>query len=183
MRILEWVAFPLSRGIFSTQGLNPGLTLQADSLSAEPQGKPQNTGVDSLSLLQQIFLTQESNQGLLHSRKILYQLSYQGGPCTYHNHTVLITFSSLQALSHVRLCNRMVCSTSGFPVHHQLLELTKTHVHRVSDAIQPSHLLSSPSPAVNLSQHQGLFQFFTDSDSHSTGVSASASILLMNIQS
>ena len=92
-------------------------------------------------------------------------------------------YSSVPLLIRVRLCNRMVCSTSGFPVHHQLLELTKTHVHRVSDAIQPSHLLSSPSPAVNLSQHQGLFQFFTDSDSHSTGVSASASILLMNIQS
>ena len=47
----------------------------------------------------------------------------------------------------------------GFPVYHQLLELTQTHVHRVSDAIQPSHPLSSPSPpAFNLSQHQGLFK-------------------------
>ena len=59
---------------------NPGIeprspTLQADSLPAEPQGKPKNTGVDSLSLLQRIFPTQESNQGLLHSRWILYQLS------------------------------------------------------------------------------------------------------------
>ena len=51
----------------------------------------------------------------------------------------------------------MDCSTPGSPVHHQLLELAQTHVHRVSDAIQPSHLLSSPSPAFNLSQHQGLF--------------------------
>ena len=57
------------------------------------------------------------------------------------------------------LCDSMDCSTLGFPVHHQLLELTQTHVHRVSDAIQPSHPLSSPSPsAFNLSQHQGLFQ-------------------------
>ena len=49
-------------------------------------------------------------------------------------------------------------STSGLPVHHQLLESTQTHVHRVDDAIQPSHPLSSPSPpALNLSQHQGLF--------------------------
>ena len=47
---------------------------------------------------------------------------------------------------------------TGFPVHHQLLELAYTHVHRVSDAIQPSHPLSSPfPPAFNLSQHQGLF--------------------------
>ena len=52
----------------------------------------------------------------------------------------------------------MDCSTSGFPVHHQFLELTQTHVHRVSDAIQPSHPLLSPSPPVfNLSQHEGLF--------------------------
>ena len=52
----------------------------ADSLPAEPQGKPKNTGVGSLSLLQQIFPTQESNWGLLHCRRILYQLSYQGSP-------------------------------------------------------------------------------------------------------
>ena len=54
----------------------------------------------------------------------------------------------------------MDCSTPGFPVHHQLLELAQTHVHWVSDAIQPSHLLLSPSPpAFNLSQHQDLFQW------------------------
>ena len=62
---------------------NPGIeptspALQADSLPAEPSGKPKNTGVGSLSLLQGIFLTQESNWGLLHCRRILYQLSYQG---------------------------------------------------------------------------------------------------------
>ena len=57
------------------------------------------------------------------------------------------------------LCNPMDCSTPGLPVHHQLLEFTQTHVHRVSDAIQPSHPLLSPSPPTcNLSQHQGLFQ-------------------------
>ena len=51
----------------------------------------------------------------------------------------------------------MDCSTPGFPIHHQLPELAQTHVHWVGDAIQPSHLLSSPSPpALNLSQHQGL---------------------------
>ena len=53
----------------------------------------------------------------------------------------------------------MDCSTPGFPVHHQLLELTQTHVHLVNDVIQPSHPVSSPSPpALNLSQHQGLFK-------------------------
>ena len=53
----------------------------------------------------------------------------------------------------------MDCSTPGLPVHHQLLEFPQTHVHRVDDAIQPPHPLSSPSsPAFNLSQHQGLSQ-------------------------
>ena len=57
------------------------------------------------------------------------------------------------------LCNPMNHSTPGLPVHHQHPEFTQTHVHRVGDAIQPSHPLSSPSPpALNLSQHQGLFQ-------------------------
>ena len=66
---------------------------------------------------------------------------------------------SLVTQSCLTLCNPMDCSTPGFPVHHQLPEFTQTHVHRVGDAIQPSHLLSSPSPpAFNLSQHQDLFQ-------------------------
>ena len=58
------------------------------------------------------------------------------------------------------LCNPMDCSTPGLPVHRHLLAFTQTHVHCVGDAIQPSHPLSSPSsPAFNLSQHQGLFQW------------------------
>ena len=58
----------------------------------------------------------------------------------------------------------MGCSTTGLPVHHQPPEFTQTHVHRVGDAIQPSHPLSSPSPpAFNLSQHQGLFQWVSSS--------------------
>ena len=65
------------------------------------------------------------------------------------------------------MCNSLQpkdCSTPGFPVHHQLLELTQTHVHRVSDTIQQSHSLSSPSPPTfNLSQHQGLFQWVSSS--------------------
>ena len=56
------------------------------------------------------------------------------------------------------LCHPMDCSTPGLPVHHQLPEFTQTHAHRVGDAIQPSHPLSSPSPpALNLVQHQGFF--------------------------
>ena len=58
------------------------------------------------------------------------------------------------------LCDPMNCSTPGLPVHHQLPEFTQTYVHWVSDAIQPCHLLSSLSPpALNLSQHQGLFKW------------------------
>ena len=70
-----------------------------------------------------------------------------------------LQFSSVQSLSHVRLCDPTNGSLPGLPVHHQLLEFTQTHVHRVGDAIQPSHPLSSPSPpAPNPSQQQGLFQ-------------------------
>ena len=85
-------------------------------------------------------------------------------------------FSSVKSLS--RLCHHRDCSTPGLPVHHQLPELTQTHVHRVGDAIQPPQPLSSPSPpALNLSPHQGLFQWV--SSSHQV---AKASILPMNIQ-
>ena len=70
---------------------------------------------------------------------------------------MLASISSVQLPSHDWLCDPMDCGTPGFPVHHQLLEFTQTHVHQVSDAIQPSHPLSSPSPpAPNPSQHQGL---------------------------
>ena len=61
------------------------------------------------------------------------------------------------------LCDPLDCSTPRFPVHHQLLQFAQTHVHRVSDAIQPSHPLSSLSPAFNLCQHQGLFQWVSSS--------------------
>ena len=62
------------------------------------------------------------------------------------------------------LCYPRDCSTPGLPVHHQLLEFIQTHVHWVSDAIQPSHPLSSPSPLTfNLSQHQGLFKWVSSS--------------------
>ena len=61
------------------------------------------------------------------------------------------------------LCDPMNRSTPGLPVHHQPPESTQTHVHQDGDAIQPSHPLSSPSPALNLSQHQGLFQWVSSS--------------------
>ena len=74
-----------------------------------------------------------------------------------------IQFSSV-AQSCPILCDPMNRSTPGLPVHHQLLEFTQTHVHRVGDAIQPSHPLPSPSPpASNPSQHQTLFQWVNSS--------------------
>ena len=73
----EWVTFPFF-GDLPNSGIKPRfLALRVDSLPAEPQGKPKNTGRGSLSLLQQIFLTQELNPGLLHCRWILYQVSYK----------------------------------------------------------------------------------------------------------
>ena len=74
-----------------------------------------------------------------------------------------VQFSSV-AQSCPTLCDPMNCSMPGLPVHHQLPESTQTHVHWVGDAIQPSHPLSSPSPpALNLSQHQSLFQWVSSS--------------------
>ena len=70
-----------------------------------------------------------------------------------------LQFSYVQSLSCVRFFVTIDCCTPGFPVHHQLLELAPTHVHWVGDAIEPSHPLSSTSPAFSLSQHQGLFQW------------------------
>ena len=74
-----------------------------------------------------------------------------------------VQFSSV-AQSCLTLCDPMNLSTPGLPVHHQLPEFTQIHVHRVGDAIQPSHPLSSPSPpGPNPSQHQGLFQWVNSS--------------------
>ena len=96
----------------------------------------------------------------------------------------IVPFSSV-AQSCPTVCDPRNCSTPGFPVHHQLPEFTQTHVHQVGDAIQPSHPLLSPSPpALNLSPTWGSFQMsqlFT-SGGQSIGVSASASVLPMNIQ-
>ena len=96
----------------------------------------------------------------------------------------LVQFSSVQLLSCVRLCDPMNRRTPEFPVHHQLPESTQTHVHWVGDATQPSHPLSSPSPPTfNLSQYQGLFKGVSSSHRVAkVGASASASVLLMNIQ-
>ena len=147
-RIMEWVAMP-SSGDLPSIGIKPrSPALQEHYLPSELPGKPKKTGMGSLSLLQGKFLTQESNWGLLYCSRILYSV----------NQVRSVQFSSV-AQSCLTLCDPMNHSMPGLPVHHQLPESTQTHVHRVGDAIQPSHPLLYPSPpALNLSQHQGLFQ-------------------------
>ena len=122
-------------------------SLPDPSVLGDSPGK--NTGVGCHALLQGIFSTQGSNPGLLHCRQILYHLSHQGNPASS------VQFSSVAQLCPT-LCNPMDCIMPGFLVHHQLPELTQTHVHQVGDAVQPSHPLLSPSPAFSLSQHQSL---------------------------
>ena len=96
-RILEWVAFPFSRGSSQPRDRTRSPALWADSLPAELQGKPKNTGVGSLSLLQRVFLTQEWNRGLLHCRWILYQLSYEGSPETQRRGSMRVKNLNSQA--------------------------------------------------------------------------------------
>ena len=96
------------------------------------------------------------------NRTLRLKYGVSGGRWAYiHSQIIIFWFSqSVQSLSRVRLCDPMNRSTPGLPVHYQLLASTQTHVHGVGEAIQPSHHLSSPSPpALNLSQHQGLFKW------------------------
>ena len=110
-----------------------------------------------------------------HSPKALYQ---------FHSVPWKDTQFSSVTQSCLTLCDTVGCSMPGFPVHHQLPELTHTHVHWVSDTIQPSHPLSSPSPPTfNLSQHQGLFQWVNSwYQMAKVLVSASTSVLPVNTQ-
>ena len=94
------------------------------------------------------------------SYQILYLVKFgsSSGRVVHSIHSGSAQFSSV-ADSCPTFCDHMDCRRPGFPVHHQIPELTQTHVHRVSDAIQLSHSLLSPSPTFNLFQHQGLFQW------------------------
>ena len=116
-RILEWAAFPFPGDLPNPRIEPRSPSLQADSLPTEPQGKPKNTGVGSVSLLQRLFLTQESNRGLLHYRQILYQLSYQGSilglkrrkpvlrlKCVKYKYLLVIVLSCLSAAKVVLAC-------------------------------------------------------------------------------
>ena len=95
-RILEWVAFLFSRGSSQSRDQTQVSCIAGRFFTSQPQGKPKNTGVGSLSVLQWIFLTQESNWALLHCRWILYQLSYEGS---------LIMMKHLLIMEH-QICTR-----------------------------------------------------------------------------
>ena len=135
-RILEWVAISFSRG--SSQPRN-GLPFPSQGDLPSP--------------------------GIKHGSPALQADSLPSEP---PGAPLALQFSSVQFISVAQscptLCDPMNHSTPGLPVHHQLPEFTQTRVHRVSDAIQPSHPLSSPSPpAPNPSQHQSLFQWVNSS--------------------
>ena len=147
----------LLQGIFLIQGSNIWLLRllhwQADSLPLSHQGshvpffhKDPNVGAFASGSWQSWALLCYLNWRVWHL--VLFALGRQ--------------FSSVAQWCPT-LYDHMDCSTLGFPVYYQLLELTQTHVHHVSNAIQPSHPLSSRSPSFNVSQHQGLFQWVSSS--------------------
>ena len=107
-------------------------------------------------------------------------LGIQATPKMWGNCMITVSSVNSVAQSCLTLCNPMVCSSPGFPVHHQLSEPTQTHVHCLSDAIQPSHPLSSWLQSFPASGSFPLSQFFS-SGGQSIRVSASASVLPMNI--
>ena len=167
--------FPSPGDLPNHPEIKPGSpTLQADSLPSEPPEKPlfpcSNQNETWMCFSFPHLISSPS-----HCQSSWYKLQFISKPqqvflysCIFH-----IKFLSLVpswyyccsvSQSCLTLCNPMDCSTPDFPVHHHLLELAQTHVHRVGDAIQPSHPLLSPSPpAFNLSQHQGLFKWVSSS--------------------
>ena len=135
--------------------------------SSSIHGDSPGTGVGCHALLQGIFPTQGSNPGLPHCRTIPYHLSHQ--------------FSSVTQ-SCPTLCDPVNRSTPGLPVHHQLLEIAQTHVHRVGDAISSSVIPFSSCPqSFPASGSFPMSQLFT-SGGQDIGASASASVLPMNTQ-
>ena len=153
-RILKWVAIPSSRGSSQPRDrthISYLLHWQAGSLPLAPPGK----------------MTMVVLKVWLPSTDCGVRSLIKAGDLQRQDKSSLVAdsvhFSSV-AQSCLTLRETMDCSTPGFPVHHQLPELTQTHVHWVSDAIQPSHPLLSPSPPTfNLSQPQGLFQWISSS--------------------
>ena len=198
-RILEWVTFLFSRGSAQSRDQPRSPALQADSLPAEPQGRPKHTGVGSLSLLQWIFLTQELNQGpstagrfftkwvikpqlycydtcwfITSLLKRAHGLIDAGAPFGCSNKDLLFSSSAMSTF-----CDPMDCSTPGFPVLHYHLEFAQTHIHSIDNAIQLSHPLLPPSScplSFPASVAFAMSWLFT-SGGQNIGASASASAL------
>ena len=95
-RMLEWIAMYSCRGSSQPRDQTQVCLIEGGFFTSEPPRKPKNTGVGSLSLCQGNFLTQESNQGLLHCRQILYQLSYQGSPCHLYKEEFMPCFRQIE---------------------------------------------------------------------------------------
>ena len=112
------------------------------------------------------------------SKEFFQPRDWTWGPSILNIHVYIHTHGNIRsdqirsvAQSCSTLCDPMKCNTPGLPVHHQLPEFTQTHLHRVGDAIQPSHPMSSPSPlAPNPSQHQSLFQWVNSSHEVAKGL-------------
>ena len=172
----------LLQGIFPTQGSNLGLLHSRQIfLPAEPQEKPRiiewnaNWVVTCHASLLHVRCSE--NEFSIFKPLVEFIIAVHAAILEFFWKHIQNIDSVLSTFIHARsdqirsvaqscptLCNPMNRSTPGLPVHHQLPEFTQTHVHRVGDAIQPSHGLSSPSPpAPNPSQHQSLFQWVNSS--------------------
>ena len=113
VRILKWVAFPFSRRSSQSRFWTQISRFAGGFFTTEPQGKPKNTGVGSLSLCQRIFLTQELNWGLLHCRRILCHLSYQGSTKGLLKHCSILC-SPWDLLANIFIINLILESRAWF---------------------------------------------------------------------
>ena len=150
----RWLLFP-PPGDLPDPGIEAGsVACKLISYHLSHQGKPSNLKPDintlSIRTISPAQIASVSQSWGSLQQKLEVFREYQG------THQVIREYCCCWSVALLCLtpCDPLDCSTPGFPVLHRLLELAQTHVHRLSDAIQPSHLLSFPSPALNLSQHQ-----------------------------
>ena len=139
-RILEWVTFPFSRVSFQPRIKPRSPTLHVDSLPVELPGKPKNTGVGSLALLQQIFPTQESNWGLLHYRWILYQLELPGKPLIFRK--IEQIYAVVKSWSSGRSKTKRQMSPFLFKRYYSIYFLILILIHALLSSL--SHLVVYP---------------------------------------
>ena len=119
-RILVWVAFPFSRGSSQPRAKSRSPAMQVESLPAEPPGKPRNTRLGSLSLLQQIFPTQKSNWGVPHCRWIVYQLNYEG---SYNGEKTVSLISDVREIGQLHVSYKNEIRTLPSTIHKDKLKM------------------------------------------------------------